>query len=85
MGFQNTASDRPSLETVSKKKNHFFANGEMFFLDLLSHRRAGGRHSIIPFPGQIQKPKKTPIFSVSYRNYETLISGSLAFLKLDLI
>jgi len=27
--------------------------------------------SIIPFPGQIQKPKKTSIFSVGYSNSET--------------
>ena len=29
----------PGAETVSKKKSDFFANGELFFLDLLSHRR----------------------------------------------
>jgi hypothetical protein len=29
-------------------------------------------HSIIPFPGQIQKPQKTSIFSVGCRNSETL-------------
>jgi hypothetical protein len=30
-------------------------------------------HSIIPFPRQIQKTQKTPIFSVGCRNYKTLI------------
>jgi hypothetical protein len=29
-------------------------------------------NSIIPFSGQIRKPQKTSIFSVGYRNSETL-------------
>jgi len=32
MGFQNTASDRPNPETVSKKKNIFFLMERFFFL-----------------------------------------------------
>jgi hypothetical protein len=32
-------------------------------------------HSIIPFPRHIQKPQKTPIFSVGCRNSETFKLG----------
>jgi hypothetical protein len=35
-------------------------------------------HSIIPFPGKIQKPPKTSIFSVGCRNSETLIIPGLS-------
>ena len=37
--------------------------------------RAGGHHSIIPFPGRIRKSQKTSIFSVGCRNFETLNQG----------
>ena len=40
-------------ETISKKKRSFFANGEVFFLDLLSHRRLW--RGTDDFPGSNEK------------------------------
>jgi len=40
MGFQNNASGRPKTGNRKQEKKWFFSNGGVFFLDLLSHRRA---------------------------------------------
>jgi len=43
MGFKRITLQMPTSGDRKQEKSDFFANGELFFLDLLSHRRPGTR------------------------------------------
>ena len=62
------------LSSVSRAVEHGNSNFGIF---LEQSHKLGASPQLecwhIPFPGQIQKPQKTPILSVGCRNFETLI------------
>jgi hypothetical protein len=62
MGFQNTASDRPNPETVSKKKSFFLPMEECFFLTyfLIGEPEAFAKGEAVGMPELIEMlPRKS--------------------------